>query len=118
AQSSAKMASNKSKTPTPSPSRKPEPAAAAPVAKASKPALNASDLKRMILERKSAPRAIAFTLDEVQEIAKRNEQQLESLAKTSKVATVKTTKTIAPEKLEKPAKPNHIKAASLADILG
>jgi RNA polymerase-binding transcription factor DksA len=76
-------------------------------------------LRSRILGSKKASKPIAFSLDEVREIAK-----------TAKVATTapfdaKPTKAAAPakpkvdlSKLEKPATPHHIKAASLADILG
>jgi len=99
------------------------PKAAAPAkgaAKGAKPTMNAAELKRMLLERKAAPKAIAFSLDEVREIAKKHEKQVETTAKTGKngkaTATVKSHDALA--KLEKPAKPHHVKAASLADILG
>lgn len=107
----------------------PAPKAAAPAAKAApgKPApgkgggkqpLNSTELKRMLLERKAAPKAIAFSLDEVREIAKKNESNVETTAKTG-VTGKTTSKHLAHHaKLEKPHKPNHVKAASLADILG
>jgi DnaK suppressor protein len=89
-------------------------------AKGAKPAMNAAELKRMLLERKAAPRAIAFSLDEVREIAKKHEKQIESTAKTGKngktTTVARNQDTLA--RLEKPAKPHHVKAASLADILG
>jgi len=89
-------------------------------AKGGKTPLSAADLKRMLLERKSTPKAIAFSLDEVREIALKNEKQTESTAKTAKsdkaAAAAKHAEALA--KLEKNHKPNHIKAASLADILG
>ncbi|MEI6106790.1 MAG: TraR/DksA C4-type zinc finger protein [Opitutae bacterium] len=92
--------------------------AAAPAAKG-KAALSAVDLKRMLLERKVAPKAIAFSLDEVREIAKKNEKQLESPAKSEKNGkTVSSSKQADLSHLPKSAKPHHIKAASLADILG
>jgi RNA polymerase-binding transcription factor DksA len=114
----------------------PKPAAAKPVpkpaapaakkgvapapAKGAKPGLNAAELKRMLLERKAAPKAIAFSLDEVREIAKKHEKLAETAAKTGKngkpIAAAKNPDALA--RLEKPAKPHHVKAASLADILG
>ncbi|MDI1319411.1 MAG: hypothetical protein PSW75_04345 [bacterium] len=111
---------------------KPSPKAAAPIAKKSasaalKPAakggkqpLNATELKRMLLERKTAPKAIAFSLDEVREIAKKNEKQVETAAKTGKNGKAITAAKPhdAAAHLEKPHKPHHVKAASLADILG
>ena len=110
------------------PATKPAAAAKAPTAKtatvpstASKAPMSASDLKRKILERKAAPKAIAFSLDEVREIAKKNETTLETAAKNGKSGAKPTTNGKSGEiaaTLEKPHKPNHIKPASLADILG
>lgn len=94
--------------------------AAAPAAEKNKQNLKASDLKRMLLERKAPQKAIAFSLDEVREIALKNEKHVGNSAKASgnekSAATTKQAHAIA--KLEKPQKPNHVKAASLADILG
>jgi len=108
----------------------PKPAAAKPVASKAEPAaapkvkipMTAADLKRKILERKSAgpARSIAFSLDEVREIAKKNEKVPEPSAKVAK-ADAKAAphgKAAAHAATEKPAKPNHVKAASLTDILG
>ena len=87
--------------------------------KGGKQPLNATELKRMLLERKAAPKAIAFSLDEVREIAKKNEKHVESPAKAgANGKTTATSKQHDATRLEKPAKPNHVKAASLADILG
>jgi len=103
---------------------KPVPAKAAPAAPAKPSAkipMSAADLKRKLLERKSngPAKAIAFSLDEVREIAKKNEKQLETTAKTGKAAgAAKSTKAHDLHQLEKPAKPHHVKTASLADILG
>ena len=111
---------------------KPSPKSAAPAAKkpvaaplksaskGSKQPLNAIELKRMLLERKAAPKAIAFSLDEVREIAKKNEKQIESTAKSGKngKAVTAAKNHEASAHLEKPRKPHHVKAASLADILG
>lgn len=102
------VAASAKKTETPSPAK-------------GKQSLSAADLKRMILERKSTPKAaIAFSLDEVREIAEKNEKQIESTVKTSHsdkaAAAAKQAEALA--KLEKALKPNHVKAASLADILG
>ena len=94
-----------------------KPAAAAPAAKGK--AASAADLKRLLLERKAAPKAIAFSLDEVREIAKKNEKAVETAAKTGKNgkpgATAKHANLAADLK---PHKPHHVKTASLADILG
>jgi RNA polymerase-binding transcription factor DksA len=93
-------------------------AAAAPAPKGK--ASTAADLKRLLLERKAAPKAIAFSLDEVREIAKKNEKQVEAAAKNGKNgkpgATAKHAHVAAD--LAKPHKPHHVKTASLADILG
>ncbi len=88
---------------------------------ASKAPMSASDLKRKILERKAAPKAIAFSLDEVREIAKKNETTIETAAKNGKAGAKPAANGKAADHaaaLEKPHKPNHIKPASLADILG
>ncbi len=74
-------------------------------------------LRDSILKRKAPAKPIAFSLDEVREIAKtvvpkagttEDKPQKAAKAAASKIALA----------LEKPAKPNHIKAASLSDILG
>lgn len=100
--------------------------AAAPASSASKAPMSAGELKRKILERKSAgpAKSIAFSLDEVREIAKKNEKQPEAPAKVARngvkapVAVVAGKPADLHAKVEKPAKPNHIKPASLSDILG
>jgi len=74
-----------------------------------------SALRDSILARKAATKPIAFSLDEVRAIAKVATAKADSVAKATKVAAKPAT-VHAP--LEKPAKPNHIKAASLAEILG
>ncbi len=113
----------------PAPARKPTPAAKkAPAAKPahggkSRPAaekpLKSDDLKRRLLERKTA-KPIAFSLDEVREIAKKNEKRA---AHGAGLGAGKTTREAA--KTDVAAKPgsrspvpHHIKPASLADILG
>jgi RNA polymerase-binding transcription factor DksA len=96
----------------------PEPKAAA--AKTKGP-MSAADLKRMILERKSAgpAKSISFSLDEVREIAKKNETTVTSSDKSAKGGKHDARKHADhAAKVEKPHKPNHVKAASLADILG
>ncbi len=93
----------------------------APAKPALKPTLSAADLKRKLLERKTAgpAKSIAFSLDEVREIAKKNEKQLESAAKSGKSGKVASvTKQHDVAHLERPHKPHHVKTASLADILG
>lgn len=84
-------------------------------------AVSAAGLKRLLLERKSAPKAaIAFSLDEVREIAKKNEKQVESAAKSGKngkAGTGAKHSNLHPD-VARPHKPHHVKTASLADILG
>jgi RNA polymerase-binding transcription factor DksA len=71
-------------------------------------------LRDSILKRKAATKPIAFSLDEVRAIAKTvtSKTNVPFITKTTKGATTKVTT------MEKPAKPSHHKAASLADILG
>lgn len=120
--------------PAKKPAAKAVPAQAKPAAKAAAPKgspisdksspkipVSVSDLRRKLLERKSAgpAKSIAFTLDEVREIAKKNEQQLEDSAKSSKATkTATSAKNQHLIQVDKPHKPNHVKTASLADILG
>lgn len=97
-----------------------KPAAAKPAAPAKGKATSVADLKRLLLERKAAPKAIAFSLDEVREIAKKNEKQVENAAKAGKNGKpgAVTKQAALAADLAKPAKPHHVKTASLADILG
>ena len=71
-------------------------------------------LRDKLLRRKAAAKPIAFSLDEVRAIAKTVTSKTNTPfpSKAAKNAVVK------PASLERPAKPNHHKAASLADILG
>src|ERR1700722_17413254 len=73
-------------------------------------------LRDSILARKAATKPIAFSLDEVRAIAKTVSAKAETTLKSGKVA-VKPSSAALQAALEKPVKPNHIKAASLADIL-
>ncbi|HEY0863194.1 MAG TPA: TraR/DksA C4-type zinc finger protein [Lacunisphaera sp.] len=125
----AKKPAPAKKAPAPKPAAKAaaKPVAAKPVAPAAKPAAAAkgkassvADLKRLLLERKAAPKAIAFSLDEVREIAKKNEKQVETAAKNGKNGKPGTPAKHNPlaADLAKPHKPHHVKTASLADILG
>jgi DnaK suppressor protein len=94
---------------------------AAPANPTPKVSMSAADLKRKLLERKSAgpAKSIAFSLDEVREIAKKNEKHIESTVKSDKAGkSAASAKNQSLAVLEKPHKPNHIKTASLADILG
>jgi RNA polymerase-binding transcription factor DksA len=74
-----------------------------------------SALRDSILKRKSAAKPIAFSLDEARAIAQTVATKTESPfpAKAAKAAVAKPANHI-----EKLAKPQHVKAASLADILG
>jgi len=72
---------------------------------------------RILGAKKKLVKPIAFSLDEVRAIAKTVPTKAESAAK----AAAKPTATKKPDvggKLAKPAAPNHVKPASLADILG
>jgi DnaK suppressor protein len=116
----AKHAATKHAAPKHAPAKAPAPAPA-PAKSTSKVSMSAADIKRKLLERKpaAATRAIAFSLDEVREIAKKNEKQLETSAKTGKTGkTTANSKAHDLAQLEKPHKPHHVKTASLADILG
>jgi RNA polymerase-binding transcription factor DksA len=76
-----------------------------------------SALRDSILARKAATKPIALSLDEVRAIAKTVSAKAESTAKATK-ASAKPAAALLAVPPEKPAKPNHIKAASLAEILG
>ena len=119
----ARKAAPASKAPAKPVAAKPAPKAAVnakPVPAKGK-AVSAAGLKRLLLERKTAPKAaIAFSLDEVREIAKKNEKQVESAAKSGKngkAGTGAKHSSLHPD-VAKPHKPHHVKTASLADILG
>lgn len=90
-----------------------------PTAKPAGKALSKADaLRARILERRTA-KPIAFTLDEVREIAKVNVAQGD--AKSAEARQASKARTAAEEleaKLKKAAQPNFVKAASLNDILG
>ncbi len=81
--------------------------------------LSPKDLKRRILERKTA-KPIAFSLDEVREIAKKNEKKVARPADGAAGTPAKEgARAATPVKgASRPPVPHHIKAASLADILG
>ena len=104
------------------PAEKRKPAARpAPAAKA-RPAAgataSAAELKRRILERKTT-KPIAFSLDEVREIAKRNAKRAAHAGAEITPPARDASKAAAPLKgASRPPLPHHIKAASLADILG
>jgi RNA polymerase-binding transcription factor DksA len=110
--------SPKAETRTAPPTKAP---AAAPAVTGKRPTMEKPSkktaLRDSILARKAATKPIAFSLDEVRAIAKTVTAKAESTAKSAKVA-VKPSAAALQAALEKPVKPNHIKAASLADILG
>ncbi|OHE80568.1 MAG: hypothetical protein A3G75_14430 [Verrucomicrobia bacterium RIFCSPLOWO2_12_FULL_64_8] len=85
-----------------------------PVAPAAGKSSPADELKRRLLERKPA-KPIAFSLDEVREIAKRNEKRV--AAPTTAERPAAANKAL-PKGASRPPIPNHVKPASLADILG
>lgn len=124
--SAAPVKSEKSKAPLPSSSKveKPSAKSAAPAPAKAVSAAKASardSLRSRILEKSKAKekvRPIAFSLDEIREIAKT--AKVETTTQSSKVqASAKGKKLItASTVIAKPAQPHHIKAASLADILG
>lgn len=129
--SAAPVKPAKSKSSSPAKAEKPaaKPAAkplAKPAAAAPKSALKAApsakssaraDLRSRILQKKGPVRPIAFSLDEIREIAKTAKVETETQGSSTKVAS-KTTRQIDAAKLAQSAQPHHIKAASLADILG
>ena len=110
------------------PPRKPSPSKPAPqveVKQESKPKNTAAaakasareDLRSRVLARAKVSKPIAFTLDEAREIAKTIAPKADAISadgKTSAKSNGKKTDIV----VEKPAQPNHVKAASLADILG
>ncbi len=105
------------------PAAKPGPAkpvSAAARAAVGKVANKAENLRARILERRSA-KPIAFTLDEVREIAKVNTNRGEEANGNSAKSLAAVQRTKAEEleaKLKKAAQPHFVQAASLADILG
>jgi RNA polymerase-binding transcription factor DksA len=112
---------NPSKKKAPGPEARKEAAPPVPPPPGKRPTMEKpskkSALRDSILARKAASKPIALSLDEVRAIAKTVTAKAESTAKTTK-ATAKPV--VAPVAVapEKPAKPNHVKAASLAEILG
>ncbi len=95
---------------------------AAPAPKAEKPSptmekpSKKNALRDSILKRKTALKPIAFSLDEVRAIAKTVTSKTNAPFPTKSPAKVAAAAKLA--ELDKPAKPSHVKAASLADILG
>lgn len=118
----AKKASPKtaksSPKPAPAHAKKSAPVTPAPAAKRTtvsmeKPTKKTA-LRASILKRKAPAKPIAFSLDEVRAIAKT--VVAKSTTATSAKPVKQAGKPVVP--ILKPTKPNHIKAASLADILG
>jgi len=110
------------KKPAPAPTR-PVPVKAKPAAPAGKPAEKSPTMEKpskknalrdSILKRKAAAKPIVFSLDEVRAIAKTVTSKAEPLL-PPKAGAKTPGKTVAAD--NKP-KPQHVKAASLADILG
>ena len=124
--SAAPVKSDKSKAPAPSSSKvektSAKPAAAAPAKAVSAAKSSARDsLRSRILEKSKAKekvRPIAFSLDEIREIAKTAKVETTTQAATTQAATKGKKLITASTIIAKPAQPHHIKAASLADILG
>jgi RNA polymerase-binding transcription factor DksA len=95
------------------PAHKPEPAKPATRSQAMEKPSKKSALRDSILKRKTASKPIAFSLDEARAIAQTVATKTESpLPKTAKASAKPAAQ------VEKTAKPQHVKAASLADILG
>jgi RNA polymerase-binding transcription factor DksA len=76
------------------------------------------DLRSRIIARSKVSRPIAFSLDEAKEIAKAVTPKLEAGPADPKNAAKSNGKKLEPVQPAKPAAPNHVKAASLADIFG
>jgi RNA polymerase-binding transcription factor DksA len=108
----SKADTRKAPAPKVAPVAPPAPAKRPPMEKPSKK----TALRDSLLARKAPKKPIAFSLDEVRAIAKTVTAKAESTAKTAKVVAKPSAALSAA--LEKPVKPNHVKAASLADILG
>jgi RNA polymerase-binding transcription factor DksA len=120
------MAKNK-KSPSDRKPAKTVPTAKAPAAAKKVPSAKAgaaprkpsasADLKRRILERKTA-KPIAFSLDEVREIARKNEKKVVPTPGANSPAREPAKTAHPPKGASRPPVPHLIKAASLADILG
>jgi len=120
----AKTAKPAPKKPSPAPARKPAPAPkpAPAAAKASSPSMEKPSKKTALrdnilkLKQKAPVKPIAFSLDEVRAIAKTVTSKTNvPFSKDLKSGAKPAAKAL---ELLKPAKPNHIKAASLSEILG
>lgn len=125
---SVKPAPKKSSAPTPAPARPEKPAKAAKPAPTNPPAAKAKappparkggdrdKLRNRILGKAKSAKPIAFSLDEVREIAKSVSDKGEKSVAAAKPAKHKTAAKL--DLAVKTAKPHHVKAASLADVLG
>lgn len=79
------------------------------------------DLRSRVLARTKATKPIAFSLDEVREVAKTSATKADTEAKDVKSlakANGASKKAEALAKMVKPAQPHHVKPASLAEVLG
>jgi RNA polymerase-binding transcription factor DksA len=112
----AKPKSQAKPAPKPKKAAPPPPKPAARPAPMEKPTSKKTALRESILARKAASKPITFSLDEVRAIAKTNAAKAPEVSSKAKVPL----KPVLPKALtlERPAKPSHIKPASLADILG
>jgi RNA polymerase-binding transcription factor DksA len=119
ARKSAKPAPARKRAPAPKKAAPARPAPAGKVAAAPGKHASPTDLKRRLLERKTA-KPIAFSLDEVREIAKRNEKRSARSAATAagRTGAEAARSNALPKGASRPPVPHHIKAASVADILG
>ena len=77
-----------------------------------------SALRDSILKRKSAAKPIAFSLDEARAIAQTVAVKPEAEAKAGKASAAAAASKAVANHADKAVKPQHVKAASLADILG
>jgi RNA polymerase-binding transcription factor DksA len=113
-------AAKPSPKPAPAPAKKSAPVKPAPTVKRTTESMEKptkkTALRDSILKRKAPAKPIAFSLDEVRAIAKTVVAKASTTTTAAKPA--KTTGGKVALAVEKPSKPNHIKAASLADILG
>ncbi|MFH1498065.1 MAG: TraR/DksA C4-type zinc finger protein [Verrucomicrobiota bacterium] len=119
----AKTAKPAKAAPAPAPKATKPSADAAPVAKpvvASGKNKSRANLRSSILAKRGvkAAKPVAFSLDEVREIAKTAKQETGGTEIHAAQARAAAVKAKLAEAAAKPAAPNHIKTASLADILG
>lgn len=114
--------SKKKKTAAPAQKTRPAPAEKKPAAGPSTVQAGArkrertGDLKRRLIDRKTA-KPIAFSLDEVREIAKKNEKIVQDARTAANRPAMASSKTL-PKGASRPPIPHHVKPASLTDVLG